>query len=245
LSRSATRSLAQTTALVLVGGLGTRLRSVVADRPKVLAEVAGRPFVAHLLDLLDTAGCRHVVLCTGYLGDQVEAALGVEYGGLTLAYSQESEPLGTGGAVRLACEIVASEELLVVNGDSYCAANLERFAAWHRTGQASLLLTPVSDTARYGRVVLGEDDRIARFEEKAAVGGPGWINAGIYLLSRHLMDAIPRGLPCSLERDLFPEWLRQGLLFGFRAEADFIDIGVPSDYARAEAFLANMERPAA
>jgi D-glycero-alpha-D-manno-heptose 1-phosphate guanylyltransferase len=232
------RSLADTMAVILAGGLGTRLRSVVADRPKVLAEVAGRPFITHLLDQLHAAGSRHVVLCTGYLGEQVEAAIGPTYRGMRVGYSREAEPLGTGGALRLALEHVDSPDLLVLNGDSYCAADLEAFAAWHaRIGsQASLFLAHIVDTDRYGSVVLGPGERVERFQEKAGSSGPGWINAGIYLLNRDLLADVPTGATVSLERDLFPRWG----LHGFRAEAAFIDIGVPTDYARAATFLRDL-----
>lgn len=232
------RGLAHTTAVILAGGLGTRLRSVVADRPKVLAEVAGQPFITHLLDQLVLTGCRDAVLCTGYLGEQVEAGIGPSYRGLRVAYSREAEPLGTGGALRLALEHFASPDLLVLNGDSYCAADLDTFADWHvgHGNAASLLLARVPDTARYGSVVLGPRDRVASFQEKGGSTGPGWINAGIYLLKRDLLLDVPPGANVSLERDLFPTWR----LHGYPAEAPFIDIGVPADYARAAAFLRDL-----
>jgi NDP-sugar pyrophosphorylase family protein len=230
--------LARTTAVILAGGLGTRLRSVVADRPKVLARVGGRPFITHLLDQLADAGCRHVVLCTGYLGEQVETTIGHSYGRLRVSYSREAEPLGTGGALRLALDHVASSDLLVLNGDSYCAADLETFAAWHaqRGSQASLLLAHVPDTRRYGSVVLDADDRVERFQEKGGSSGPGWINAGIYLLRREPLVDVPSNTSVSLERELFPSWP----LRGFRSDAAFIDIGVPADYARADRFLRDL-----
>jgi NDP-sugar pyrophosphorylase family protein len=234
--------LAHATAVILAGGLGTRLRSVVADRPKVLAEVEGRPFVTHLLDQLADARCRRVVLCTGYLGEQVEAAIGPIYRGLRVSYSRETQPLGTGGALRLALQHIESPDLLVLNGDSYCAADLEAFAVWHarRGSAASLLLAHVADTSRYGTVVLGAHDCIERFQEKGGSSGPGWINAGIYLLQRDLLFSVPPATSVSLERELFPMWP----LHGFRAEAAFIDIGVPSDYARAGAFLRHLAQAA-
>ena len=111
-------------AAILAGGLGTRLRSVVPDRPKVLAEIGGRPFIEILLDQVAAAGIRTAVLCTGYLGDQIEARLGTRRGPLALRYSREVEPLGTGGALRLALPMLASDTVLVLNGDSYCDADL-------------------------------------------------------------------------------------------------------------------------
>ena len=123
--------LSATTAVVLAGGLGTRLRAAVRDRPKGLAQIGGRPFLAYLLDQLDSAGVRKTVLCTGYLGEEVKETFGGEYRGLQLAYSQERSPLGTGGALRLAVPLLASDPVLVLNGDSYCEADLPAFRDWH------------------------------------------------------------------------------------------------------------------
>jgi D-glycero-alpha-D-manno-heptose 1-phosphate guanylyltransferase len=235
--------LGNVTAVILAGGLGTRLRSVVADRPKVLATVAGRPYLTHLLDQLDGAGIRSVVLCTGYLGEQVNATVGPRYGRLSMTYSQESEPLGTGGALRLALPQVHSSHVLVLNGDSYCDADLPAFWAWHveHRSSASLLLTRVADTRRFGRVTLASAGRIQHFEEKGATEGAGLINAGIYLLSRALLAALPADRPVSLEREAFPTWP----LHGYPTEAAFLDIGTPETYVVADAFFGQLDRRAA
>src|SRR5262245_1827612 len=134
--------LSSVTAAVLAGGLGTRLRSVVADRPKVLGEIAGRPFLGYLLEQLADAGLRSVVLCTGYMGDQVRAVFGGSHRGLRLLYSEEPSPLGTGGAIRLAVGQVVSSSVLVLNGDSYCETDLGAFWRAHRAAgsRATLLL---------------------------------------------------------------------------------------------------------
>ena len=210
--------LARVTGVVLAGGLGTRLRSVIADRPKVLAEVAGRPFLAHLLDQLAEAGLRSAVLCTGYKAEAVAAQFGTSYRGMGLTYSQETSPLGTAGALRQARPYLRSDPVLVLNGDSYCAADVEAFWAWHEQGPgvASLLLTEVADTGRYGRVELDDRGEVLAFHEKAAVSGPGWINAGMYLLGRELLESIQAGRPVSLEREVFPGWVGRGLR-GYRA----------------------------
>jgi NDP-sugar pyrophosphorylase family protein len=175
-----------------------------------------------------------VVLCTGYLGEQVENTIGRTYRGLDVAYSRDPAPLGTGGALRLALERIDAPEMLVLNGDSYCPANLAAFAAWHRDrrSEASLLLVRVPDTSRYGTVLL-DGDRIGRFQEKGTAAGPGWISAGVYLLNRDLLASLPREVVVSLEHDVFPGWP----LHGFQVDAPFIDIGVPDDYARAQTFF--------
>jgi len=240
-----TESLAESTALILSGGLGTRLRSVVSDRPKVLAPVAGRPYLTHLLDQLAEAGLRRAVLCTGYRADQVRAAFGTRYGELDVAYSEETEPLGTGGALRLALPQVESTTVLVLNGDSYCAADLAGFWSFHRNRQsaASLLLTRVADTRRFGSVSLDVAGRISQFREKGRAPGPGLINAGIYLLARRLIEAIPVRRAVSLERDVFPTLVGSDLS-GFATSSAFIDIGTPESYAAADLFFGRLGRAA-
>lgn len=232
-------NLGNLTAVILAGGLGTRLRSVVADRPKVLAEVGGRPFLAYLLDQLALAEVRYVVLCTGYLGAQVQELLHDTYRGMHVVYSQESAPLGTAGALRLALPLFNSDPVLVMNGDSHCRTDLKAFLDWHtaRGAQASLLLAEVPDTHRYGQVWTDEDGLVRRFTEKGDGGGPGWVSAGIYALSHCFMQAIPGGGAISLEREVFPGWIGRGLC-GYRNEGRFLDIGTPEGYAGAGSFLA-------
>jgi NDP-sugar pyrophosphorylase family protein len=218
--------------------MGTRLRASVADRPKVLAEVCGRPFLAHLLDQLAVAGVRDVVLCTGYMGEQVEAAFGGQHGPLRLRYSRESEPLGTGGALALAAPLVGSDPALVLNGDSYCDADLVAFGVRHAElgAEGTVLLKHMPDAGRYGRVELGAGDAVEAFREKSS-SAPGWINAGLYLLSPRVLDSIPTGRAVSLERDILPDWISRGL-FGHQTDGRFIDIGTPESYAEAERFFA-------
>jgi NDP-sugar pyrophosphorylase family protein len=232
--------LEDVTAAILAGGLGTRLRSRIADRPKVLAPVRGRPYLTYLLDQLAAAGVRHVVLLIGYLADQIRSAFGETYAGLRLTYSQESSPRGTAGALRDALPHLSSPSVLLLNGDSFCAVSLLDFRAFHRRRCAdlSLVLTRVEDCSRYGRVGVAPDDRILRFEEKSQAAGAGWVNAGIYLLQRSLIEEIPADAPASLERDLFPIWAAGKRCCGFLSGAPFLDIGTPESYAQAEAFFA-------
>jgi D-glycero-alpha-D-manno-heptose 1-phosphate guanylyltransferase len=226
------------TAAILAGGLGTRLRSVVADRPKVLAAVRGKPFLAYLLDCLADVGVDRVVLCTGYMGDLVRETFGDSYRSLQILYSQEPYQLGTGGALGLALPLLHDKTILVMNGDSFCQADLAQFWAWHRerSAQASLLLTQVPDTSRYGRVQTDEAGAVWKFEEKGDTRGPGWINAGIYAIERALLESIPSDCAVSLERDLFPQWIGRGL-YGYPNSGQFLDIGTPESYAIAEAFF--------
>ncbi|MEW5817607.1 MAG: sugar phosphate nucleotidyltransferase [Spirochaetota bacterium] len=235
---TALQGLAGVTAAILAGGLGTRLRSVVADRPKVLAEVRGRPFLAFLLDQLADAGVRYVVLCTGYLGEQVQIDFGESYGSLRLVYSQESMPLGTAGALQLALPLFKSNTVLVMNGDSFCDEDLKEFLAWHfaKKAEATLLLTKLLNTAEYGRVNLNTNGLVLRFDEKSGNREPGWISAGIYLINHQLLLTISDSGFVSLERDIFPTWIGQGL-YGYKSQARFLDIGTPETYAVAENFF--------
>ena len=231
-------SLSDATAVILAGGLGTRLRSVVSDRPKVLAPVAGVPFLAHLLKQLARAKQTDCLLLVGYGGNQVRAAFGDCCFGVNISYSFEKELLGTGGAVRLALPSIRGKTILLMNGDSYCHLDLRAFADYHRGHgrKVSLSLTWVENASRYGFVALGPDERITGFAEKATHPAPGWINAGVYLIEREMFEDLETNTQVSLERDLMPNWLSKHDVFGFRG-GEFIDIGVPESYAQANDFF--------
>jgi phosphoheptose isomerase len=232
-------SRSHTAGVVLAGGLGTRLRSVLSDRPKCLAEVGGRPFLRILLDQMAAAGVSRIVLCTGHLGDQVRAAIGNTHCGIPVVYRWEDRPLGTGGALRQALADSSEDLFLVANGDSYVAADLAVFQHLHQEGglAGSLLLVHVADCARFGTVDIAADGRIRGFAEKRGVAEPGWINAGIYLLSRPLLESLPATTPLSLEREVFPLWLEGGL-GSYAVRAPFLDIGTPESLAAAGPFFA-------
>jgi len=204
----------------------------------VVAEVNGRPFLAYLLDQVARFGFRDVVLCVGWQADAVEAALGARHGPLRLRYSRERSPLGTGGALRLALPLLEGPAAMVMNGDSYCDADLAAAGAWHRErrSSATLVLVEMADTSRYGRVEVDPKGSICRFMEKQEGSTPGWINAGIYLLERARIESIAAGRALSFERDVLPAWVGAGLM-GHRAEARFIDIGTPQSYSAASRFF--------
>lgn len=232
------------TAAILAGGLGTRLRSVVANRPKVLAEIHERPFLAYLLDQLAAVGVRNVIICTGYLGEQVREIFGNSYGEMELDYSQESSPMGTGGALRLALPKLESDPVLVMNGDAFCAVDLEGFYAWHRDrgARATMALIKVDDAARYGRVQVDSEGVVVHFAEKSDGSGPAWVNAGIYLMHRALLETIETNRMVSLEKESFPTWIGKGL-YGYSCEGCFLDIGTPQSYGDAKRFFAPEVRP--
>jgi len=231
------------TAAILAGGLGTRLRPAVADRPKVMASVAGRPFVTYLLDQLIEAGIRRVVLCTGYLAESIRYELGTLYRGIELVYSVEAIPLGTGGALRQALNYMADETLLVLNGDSYCQCSIAEFVAAQAASCASagMVLAHVDDTSRFGGVQVNDVSLVESFVEKNTQAGSGWINAGIYLLPTASVREIPSGQAVSLEREVIPRLLQSGL-YGYRCSGLFIDIGVPEEYQRAQSIFSDVQK---
>jgi len=238
-----TPSTAVTTVAILAGGRGTRLRPAVDDRPKALANVSGRPFIAYLLDQLDTAGFRRVVICSGYRGDQLRTGLGSAHGRLEIQYSHEAEPLGTAGALRLAAPLLDTDPVLVLNGDSFCDVDLRVFFEHHlaTSAVATILLVHRADSSRYGSVTIDANGEIVDFVEKGDAIGPGWINAGVYLLGRRLLATLGGEGALSLERQVFPAWVGRGL-FGVGLGGRFIDIGTPESYAAAAEFF-SMEIP--
>lgn len=221
-------------AIVLAGGLGTRLRPVVRDVPKPLAPVAGRPFLAYLLKKLRRVGLGRVILATGYGGEQIEAAFGRACEGLVLAYSREAVPLGTGGALWQALARCRGDRVFVLNGDTYFDLDL---AAMREAPACDVLVAvrPVAERARFGSVRL-EGRRIAAFEEKGTAG-PGLVNAGTYLVRRDLAGRLPRPAPFSFERDVLERGLERLSIEAYPSDAPFIDIGTPEDFARAQELL--------
>lgn len=233
-----TADLACTTAVVLAGGLGTRLRSTLADTPKILAPIGGRPFLEILLGQLARQGVKDVVLCTGFQADKVSAFCGDgSRFGLTIRNSLETRPLGTGGALKLAERLVGSDPFLALNGDSFVDADLTALLAFHRDKKAlaTLLLTRVPDRARFGSVTVDSDGRIVRFDEKGHEGA-GYINAGVYVFAKRALAGITTDRSVSVEDDVFPSFCGKGL-YALAVEAPFIDIGTPESYARAASFL--------
>lgn len=230
-------NLSKITVAILAGGLGTRLKSKLKRKQKVLIEVGKHPFLEYLLHQLDQAHFKKIVLCTGYLHNQVEKAFRERYKNLHLYYSTEKKPLGTAGSLRNALPLIDSETILVMNGDSFCDVNFEKFWRFHvnKTSKATIVLSTVADTSRFGTIKLKKDDSIIEFQEKK--GGTGLVNAGIYLIDKRLIAKIPKNKKLSLEKNIFPTWIGKGF-YGYKNNKTFIDIGTPESYAKAQQFLA-------
>jgi NDP-sugar pyrophosphorylase family protein len=231
--------------LILCGGSGKRLRPVVSDRQKAMADVSGQPFITFILEQIFAAGGRDVILCTGFMGEPIESLLGKSYKGLSLRFSQETGPLGTAGAISNAKDLIKSDILMVFNGDSYCNINPQSLLEWHLglKSLCTLLLVQVPDVSRYGRVNFDENYLITLFEEKAAGQGGGWINAGVYCMNRELISSIKENKNSSLENDLFPRMIGHRL-FAFPQDVKFIDIGTPESYKEAGDFFSKIKKSA-
>jgi NDP-sugar pyrophosphorylase family protein len=208
-----------------------------------MATVAGRPFITHLLDQLAEFGIKRVVLCTGYMADLIQIELGNGYRDMELVYSVEEIPLGTGGALRNASGHISGGMFLVLNGDSCCHCNLTDFTAKFvaSNAYAGVALAHVEDVARFGAVLVNDESLVESFIEKGERTGSGWINAGIYLLPRELLQKITPGQQVSLEREVFPELIAKNL-YGYHCKGPFIDIGVPEEYRRSQLFFSKQTK---
>jgi len=223
-------------AVLLVGGLGTRLRPVVHSAPKSLAPIGDQPFLVLLVRQLANQGIKRLVLCTGYLANQIETVFGdgSEFG-VTIEYSREPQALGTAGAIKFAQSLLDRlPYFLAMNGDSFLKVDFNELIAAHRMydGLATLAVVSVSNASRYGTVRINSQNRIIEFCEKTGQDSPGLINGGVYVFSPKLLDHIPGG-PSSLEKEVFPNILRHGV-YAMEQEGTFIDIGTPADYEHAQ-----------
>jgi NDP-sugar pyrophosphorylase family protein len=240
MSRAGGSCLADIDIIVLAGGLGTRLRSVVADRPKILAPVGGRTILDWQLDWLACFGPKRIVLSLGYLAGQVEAHLRSRAAsGIEIVTVTETEPLGTGGAVRFAAGACASDPVLMLNGDTLIEADLCAFLAFHAAYglKASVLCAEVADARRFGRVEIAEG-RITAFREKDPdYPGKAHVNAGGYLLARSLINSLPRSVAASIENDLLQPMAGRGL-GAYSENVSFLDIGTPESFFEVNSALA-------
>jgi len=223
-------------AVLLVGGLGTRLRSVLPSTPKVLASVGKGSFLQLLVRQLRSQGLRRLVMCTGYLADQIENEFGNGQAlDVTIEYSKEEQPLGTAGAIRLAQHhLLDVPEFLVINGDSFLEVDFRNLMDFHRDhrAMATIAVRRVADTRRYGTVQVDANGRVRGFAEKTGSDAPGVVNGGVYIFNHAVLQYMPEQSG-SLERDVFPRLLDQGV-YAQEQHGMFIDIGTPEDYLRAQ-----------
>jgi len=224
---------------VLAGGLGTRLRDVVPDLPKPMAPVAGRPFLEILLSMLARKGFTRVILSLGFMPEKIISHFGDQYLGMELVHEVELQPLGTGGAIRAALTHCVTDHVYVFNGDTYLELEVDALEClWQKHHNSVIVVREVPDTARFGRVDVN-DGRVAAFHEKGKAGA-GLINAGCYVLPKHVLDDFPLGQTFSIETEFFVKRLQSTRFDGFVTQGSFIDIGVPDDYVLAQTELAGL-----
>ena len=231
-----------TTAVILAGGLGTRLRSVVDDRPKPMAEVAGRPLLEHLMSYWIKQGVERLALSVGYKGTMIQEHFGHSYEGISVDYVQEPAPLGTGGAL-ISCirQLRLDAPFLLLNGDTYFEVNLHSLISLGKKTEADWVfgLFPTKDERRYLAVDVENDGRLAMSRNPQGsneVGGQRWANGGVYWINpRSLAPLISTKHKASLESDFLPYLyhLKQ-VFYGLKCNGTFVDIGVPEDYLRAQ-----------
>ncbi len=233
-------------AVILAGGLGTRLRPAYSTGPKCMAPVAGRPFLDYLLTWLKSQGMKEVILCVGYKRTHVQKYVGKgRKWGLRVTYSIEEELLGTGGALKKAERLVSGTRLFVVNGDTFLGVNLREMFEFHvsRGALATLAVVNVADDGRYGSLRLDNEGKITAFLEKGegdsdhkSNGTTKSINGGVYIFEKKLLNHIRASGPVSLEKNVFPQIVasKNKKVYGLLMDAYFLDIGVPSDLWRAQ-----------
>ena len=220
--------------------MGTRLQNIVSDRPKVMAEINGRPFITYLLDQLVDVGINQVFISTGYMARLIKETIGFSYKGLQVEYSREKTPLGTAGALKLAEQIVDAEYCLVMNGDSYTEFDAISLFISHKQKNANItiLVKAVSNTSHFGTIQMNKQNEIIRFMEKGSSTNIGLINTGIYIMKTSTLQKIPNKTPCSLEYNFFPAMIGKNI-YGNETEGNFIDIGTPDSYLLANSFFKN------
>lgn len=226
--------------VILCGGLGTRLRRVVNDRPKPMAEINKRPFLDILIDNVSGYGFTRFILCTGYKGYVIRKYYESRHLPLTIQVSEEKEPLGTAGGIKHAESLIKSRFFLAMNGDSFCKLNILDFLDFHayKKAFASVALVLKEKSVDCGVVRLNETNQIVSFHEKIEMNNNSLVNAGIYLFNKEVLSLIPTDRNSSLESDLFPNLIRNKGIYGFNTNQQLIDIGTPERYELAKKLFA-------
>jgi D-glycero-alpha-D-manno-heptose 1-phosphate guanylyltransferase len=223
------------TAIILAGGLGTRLRSVVSDLPKCMAPVNQKPFLDYVIEYLQNQGITHFVFSVGYMADTIIQHIQYNYPELNAAFAIEESPLGTGGAILYACQYAKEDNVIIVNGDTIFKVSLNELTNTHidNHSECTLSLKPMNQFERYGVVSLNEQQQITGFKEKQYYE-KGLINGGVYALNtaRFKQHSFPKIF--SFEKDYLEAYYAKGLFYGYISESYFIDIGIPEDFSKAQ-----------
>lgn len=220
--------------IILCGGQGTRLRSVVGESQKVMASVGEEPFLDLLIKYIRSQGGRRVILATGYKADDVESHYKRHFMDMTIEFSREEEPLGTGGAIKNAWSKIHTDHFFILNGDSFCPVEFETMLELHMAYQASatVALANVEGSQDYGSVMLDDAGAVTAFQEKVPMGNLTYVNTGIYCFRKDLQNELPAAKKFSLEREFFPSIIGKGFC-GYVTDKSFHDIGTPERYNEA------------
>ena len=221
--------------IILAGGLGTRLRSVVADVPKCMAPINRKPFIGIIIGHLLSQGFQHFYISAGYKSEVVIDYIQLVFPNISYTFILEESPLGTGGAIKKCCSSVKEESVLVVNGDTFFDVNYEQLYQFneHQNSDCILCLKPMHDFDRYGVVETSDDFKITSFKEKKYYK-EGLINGGIYLLKTKLLEELSLPEKFSFEKDFLEQYYQSLNFYGFVDKGYFIDIGIPEDYNKAQ-----------
>ena len=225
-------------AIILAGGFGTRLQSVVKDVPKPMADIQGRPFLSYIMDFLAHQGVQKVLLSVGYRHEVIERHFGTSYGRLDIEYIIEHEPLGTGGAIREALSHAQEENVIILNGDTFFAIDVKAMFEFHCRSNAdiTIALKPLQNSERYGTVVMGQNQRIIGFREKSAQAS-GYINGGVYIVKRTIRGQVQEAARTFSFEEFLQKKITKMAAYAFVSEDFFIDIGIPVDYKKAQEML--------
>lgn len=220
--------------IVLAGGFGARLQSVVKDVPKCMAEVAGNPFLYYLFEYLEAQKFSHIVLSLGYKAEIVIEWIATQQRAFSVSYVIETEPLGTGGAIQFAFEKIEGNEAVVINGDTFFDVNTDGLfeSNTEQGADLTIALKPMINFDRYGSVEIAEDKRVLKFNEKV-FRNEGLINGGVYLVKKDLFRKVNLPEKFSFEKDVMENLLDQLKIYGFIQDSYFIDIGIPTDFQKA------------
>lgn len=221
--------------IILAGGLGTRLQSLVQDVPKCMAPVNGKPFLHFLFDYAEQQGCTKIILSLGYKHEQVTSWLKTKQRSFAIDYVIEETPLGTGGGIQLALQKATSRNVIVLNGDTMFRVPLQQMMQFHIRQRAAttVALKLMHNFDRYGVVKTDNTGRITAFEEKKPQA-EGLINGGIYIIDKDELATKNMPPKFSFEKDYFEAFVQEGKMFGYLSDGYFIDIGIPSDYEQAQ-----------
>jgi len=229
-------------AIILAGGLGTRLSHLLPDLPKCMAPVNNKPFLEYILNYLSNQHIKKVILSVGYRYEPILKYFGNSYKNLSLIYAVELEPLGTGGAVSFACKYTQNQNVFIINGDTLFPADLSKLKTLHYDNKAdiSIIVRHLDDTSRFGTVIIDKNNRITGFREKQIDIKKGYINGGIYMINKNILHTNNLTNKFSFEKDLLEKLFSHNNFYALISEAYFIDIGVPEDYRKAEKELTDL-----